>query len=505
VDLPTRLLARNTLFNLLGQGLPLLVALVTIPYVVRGLGPERFGLLSLAWVILGYFTVFDLGLGRATAKYVAELVARGDERGARETLVTAVVCQLATGACGAVLLATGSRALVTRIFRMPPELFAEAQATFGLVGLALPAVLAASSLLGALEARQRFDLANMARVPIATGTYLIPAAAVAAGSGTREIVALVAFWRWGCLLLAGYLNLRLGLTPSRRYLSMQRAGNLLRFGAWVMASGLLVPITVYLDRLLIVRLTSLQALTYYSIPYDLTQKLGLVSAAVAGAAFPAFSAASREGAQELAAHCVRLIVAGLGLPVVLMACYAEPLLTLWAGRDVAAESSLALRLLALASLLNGVGYVPYALVEARGWPRVVTLYHLLELPIYGTVSYLLIRELGINGAALAWLLRMGATIPLFSWLVGRRAGMDAGRWMGEVLGHAKALALQAAVVAPFAWQAQHARTTVSVFAWLVAGSVVVAWLTWSILLDEDARAVVRGALRIGRGRHVVGG
>jgi O-antigen/teichoic acid export membrane protein len=64
------LIARNTLLNLIGLAAPLLVAILTIPYVVHGLGTDRFGLLSLAWVVLGYFTIFDLGLGRATTKYV---------------------------------------------------------------------------------------------------------------------------------------------------------------------------------------------------------------------------------------------------------------------------------------------------------------------------------------------------------------------------------------------------------------------------------------------------
>lgn len=39
-----RLLARNTLLNFIGQAVPLLVGVVTIPFIVRGLGTERFGL-----------------------------------------------------------------------------------------------------------------------------------------------------------------------------------------------------------------------------------------------------------------------------------------------------------------------------------------------------------------------------------------------------------------------------------------------------------------------------
>ena len=60
-----KLLARNTILNVLGYGLPMLVAIFAIPLLVKGLGTERFGILTLAWVIIGYLSLFDLGLGRA--------------------------------------------------------------------------------------------------------------------------------------------------------------------------------------------------------------------------------------------------------------------------------------------------------------------------------------------------------------------------------------------------------------------------------------------------------
>jgi len=62
------LLARNTLLNLVGHLVPLLAGLATIPYVVRGLGNDGFGILSIAWVLLGYFSLPALGLGRESAK-----------------------------------------------------------------------------------------------------------------------------------------------------------------------------------------------------------------------------------------------------------------------------------------------------------------------------------------------------------------------------------------------------------------------------------------------------
>ena len=66
-----RSIAGNTLWNLLGNCFPVVVAVVCLPILKRGLGTERLGIISLAWVVIGYFGLFDLGLSRALSKLVA--------------------------------------------------------------------------------------------------------------------------------------------------------------------------------------------------------------------------------------------------------------------------------------------------------------------------------------------------------------------------------------------------------------------------------------------------
>jgi hypothetical protein len=72
----SRLLARNVGLNALGWLLPMLLALGAIPVLVRTLGTDRFGVLSLVWTLVGYFSLFDLGLGRAVTQLVAERLGR---------------------------------------------------------------------------------------------------------------------------------------------------------------------------------------------------------------------------------------------------------------------------------------------------------------------------------------------------------------------------------------------------------------------------------------------
>src|SRR6476620_19735 len=68
----SHLLARNVFVNIMGQGFPILVAFFSIPSLIHRLGTEKFGVLALAWVVAGYFNLFDLGLGRAIVRTVVQ-------------------------------------------------------------------------------------------------------------------------------------------------------------------------------------------------------------------------------------------------------------------------------------------------------------------------------------------------------------------------------------------------------------------------------------------------
>ena len=67
-----RLLAGNAGWNLFGTCAPALVAVFCFPVLKRELGASGLGVITLAWAVIGYFGLFDLGLSRALTKLVAE-------------------------------------------------------------------------------------------------------------------------------------------------------------------------------------------------------------------------------------------------------------------------------------------------------------------------------------------------------------------------------------------------------------------------------------------------
>src|SRR2546425_8810270 len=88
---------RNASLNSLGQAVSLVVGLASLPLLVRGLGPQRFALLSLALLILGSTSLLDIGLGRATTKLLSEARHRGTEADAGGTFWTSLALHAGFG------------------------------------------------------------------------------------------------------------------------------------------------------------------------------------------------------------------------------------------------------------------------------------------------------------------------------------------------------------------------------------------------------------------------
>ena len=127
-----RLLARNTLWNLVGSGAPLAVAVFCIPILIRGLGKERFGVLTLAWALIGYASLFDLGLGRALTQLVARKLGAGEEREIPSLAWTSLLLMLLLGFAGTGVVLLISPWLAGRALNIPAVLQGETLQSFRL-------------------------------------------------------------------------------------------------------------------------------------------------------------------------------------------------------------------------------------------------------------------------------------------------------------------------------------------------------------------------------------
>ena len=422
-------LLRGVGWNQLGQLLPVLAALVLVPSLIRALGMDRFGILSLAWMLIGYFTLFDLGVSGALTRLVAERLATRREDEVPALVWTALGVTTVMGLVGAGLIAGSAPWIVGRALRIPVALQPEALRLTWVLAAALPIVTGTAALAGVLSAQHRFGVLNAIRVPMGILTYLAPLLVLRVMPGLVAVALALALVRvlGGLAHLAACLvstpGLGAGIVTRRALL-----GPILSLGGWMTVTAVVGPMMVYFDRFLIGGSLSMAQVAYYTTPYDLISRLGILTMPIVSVVFPAFAASfdvDRPRAGRLFDWSVRAVASLIFPATLVLAVFAREALTLWLGPEFAAHSHTVLRLLAIGMYVNCIAQVALALLQGSGRPDFGARVHLIELPFYLLALWLLIGGHGIQGVAVAWLARAGVDAFVLIVMARRRLGEEA--------------------------------------------------------------------------------
>jgi O-antigen/teichoic acid export membrane protein len=403
-----RLIAKNSIFNLVGQVLPMLVGLLTIPYIVRGLGTEQYGIFSIATMLLGYFSIFDLGLSRATVKFVAENLSPERVHKVPELVWTSLSLLVAIGTLGGILAAIFVPVSVTHFFKMPPSLAGEARIALFVLCASMPIMLGNDALRGVLEASQRFDLVNCVKVPASVLFYLVAALVIPFGVHVAGIVSLLVLIRLISALC--YLNFCFRVIPGLRSnprVSRASLRPLATFGGWIMVSNVTAPVFAYLERFMIASLLSVGMLTFYAAPYELVSKLLIFPMSIVPSLFPYFSfhgEKKRSEVSDITSRTIKYLFVVLTPPAAVFVFFARDIMNLWLGSPFASNSTVVLQLVTITFFINAFAIVPFTSVQALGRPELKAILDLVTIPVYIGVAWFLMRHAGIDGAALAKLL-----------------------------------------------------------------------------------------------------
>ena len=423
---PLRAALRNAVINVAGAIIPLLLALVTVPWIIGGYGLDRYGVLAIALVLLAYFNVFDLGIGRATTRFLAE-ASGSTTRREGAIFWSALLLNLVLGLVGGLALAALVPWLASGILRVPADLAHEARVALYGVALLIPIAILGASVTAAFEAYHRFDLANLLQLPASILTQLLPLIALRWTHNIGIVVLALAGVR--LVLLGIALLVALRAFPALRGgsgIDAIEARRLLGFGGWLTVTNIVGPLMVNADRLLIGAVLGMAAVAYYSTPSDIVFRLLVLPAALMRVAFPIVGAATPESARQLWGSMVRVMSAltlALGMVALPLLVLGPLLLHYWLGAEFAREAGSVLQILAIAMLVNGLAQVPYTWVQGYGRPDLTAKLHLAELVAYIPLLWVLLRVFGIVGAAVAWTLR----VAIDSAVLYRMAQHSAGR------------------------------------------------------------------------------
>lgn len=393
-------LKRNTLWNLAGAAAPLLVALFTIPYLLRVLGAEGFGVLTLVWALIGYFSLFDFGVGRALTYELGRRSSAGlSELAPYVRAGIALTC--ATGVLGAAVVIVLAKPLSGIWLNIGSDWKSDALLAFLIAAVGIIPTTITSGLRGALEGINRFSASNINRIVLGSLMFALPAWSVFFHGGHLWVATLYMVIARILLMLAVLYQLRqYMLSPTR--LERGHLAALLNYGAWITVTGIVGPLMVFGDRFFVSAAVGAQLLPQYAIPQEGLQRLLLIPAAICGALLPQLASLPRDHVAAAYRQNFRRVAWGMFGICCAVALLSYPGLSIWISPEFARSALTVTLVLTVGIWFNAMTLVPYTVIHALGQPKITAIFHIIELILYVILLWILTRLFGLVGAAMAW-------------------------------------------------------------------------------------------------------
>jgi O-antigen/teichoic acid export membrane protein len=406
---------RDVSWNIAGTVIMVLATLIAVPLFLRFYGADRYGVLVTVWALLGYFSLFDFGMGPAVVRALSS-AGSDDDRSTARVFWTALLMNFSVGMCVALLVF-----LLSLIFgpAAKTDLQREIVRATPWFALMVPISLVYPILIGALDARRLFRLANVNQalgslwfqflplVLVFVTTADLQTAALGSLAG-RTLSALILLWLCFAKLHVGRPQFDRGSVRS-----------LTSFGGWMAVSSSASVLLDTVDRFVVSYFMGASAAAWYAIAYTTVSRVRSLPQAVTRALFPRV-ASDPVGSRESLFKCVRILslilVPGICAAMVL----ADPLLRAWLGAEAAAQVTPLTYVMLLGIFMNCLAPIPMGALQAGGHPNKVAFIHLLQIPPFLAVMILATMHFGVLGAAVMW----SARVTLDAALMFRAAGMQ---------------------------------------------------------------------------------
>lgn len=402
-------IAKNSFFNIAGYIIPGILSIPILGYMARELGIEEFGLFTIILALVGYASIFDVGITRSVIREIA--IFKNNEEEVLKIISTSALLVLILGVAAGVLIIVFS-SIISELLKVSSYAVENFQYSLMLLSLSIPLFLLTQIWCSLLEGREEFLKLNIFKTISSTLVVLLPAIGLMLDSSLLSAVI--------GLLISRVISIILVLWFCKEYIVKLKFHKdtfkrLINFGGWIAVSNIISPIMSYFDRFILANKVGSNVVGFYTGPSEAISRIGIFPNAIARTIFPMLSDKEADNKQikKISYLLVFLSIVPFGI---IAAYFAENILDLWLGSQFALKSTLIFQVLVLGLIFNSIAQVPFTSIQAQGGSKVTAILHLFEVIPYVLLLLYLIQYYGLLGAAWAWTIRMFVDMGLLIFL-----------------------------------------------------------------------------------------
>lgn len=408
--------AKNLSYNYLGTLALSVMGFITTPYLIGALGVDAFGALALLSTLSGYASLFDLGVGTAGLKLVAERSIESEIHAVNDLYANIVATYLILSA---VVLSAGLAILpfLTMAFKIPDYLSHDFVTAYTISLVLVFISFSGASFSGILQGLHDFKALNQVLV---VQSACLTVGGLIVALVTHSVVAVIA---WQAVVVLGVwiykavLLHRKGLRFRPRRVNRVTVREILNFGTGAFVVNVASKIIFETDGITVGAFAGTSAVAAYQValnPATALRRLGdQLNIVMLGASSRLHAQGLRRELQDLYISAIKYSAVIMLPPAICATFLAKDLLRTWVGQEFEG-ASLALIVLTWAIVtVNIQGPAAEVLLTLR---KQRTLAFVLSMEAIANVvlSVFLLGRLGITGVALGTLLPTLLTAVIYT-------------------------------------------------------------------------------------------
>lgn len=395
-------LIKNSIYNLLGFIVPTILAIPALGLLARQLGTENFGVFTLIFALIGYASIFDVGITRSVIREIA--MYRGNIAEQHRIMSTASTIIFLLGIIIAFILICGTSS-VTSLLNVTKDNIVEVNLAIKVLALIIPVFLLNQVWLSYLEGEEQFANINLQKCISSSLLAILPPVFCLYHSSLVFAVAGLALARFFSLIVTFIVSRHIILTLNIKIYKPTLI-RLISFGGWMAISNIISPMMVYFDRFIISHIMGASKVAFYTAPSEGVTRLINIPYALSRALFPRLSNVTDISEKKKLRRLSYILISLVCIPLMVIGIlFAKLILTTWMGPEYSGVAVTVMQVLMIGFYFNSIAQIPFSTLQAEGRSKTTAMIHIVEVIPYLILLIWFTHHMGVIGTAIAWSIR----------------------------------------------------------------------------------------------------
>lgn len=413
-------IVKNTLYNIVSYGYSAIVGFFLVPFVIKKLGLNRYGIWSLITMITGYFSLIDFGIGQSFERYIAEYKAKNEIENLNYVINSGLLIYLFLFFI-LIPLSIFSQNFLIKILKIPEELHSEAKFIFKWAIIYIGISNIFGLFYSCIRGFQRMDITGKITIFLTTLHAIGVILFLNKGWGVKGLM-VNNFFVYSCGGLI-YLVMVYKIFPEIRLNFLLFEKSILKrmgkFGIKRWVTSIEEVITYQTDKFFISRFLNIALVGIYQIGYTIPEKMAnmirLLNSAVVPASAELKALNDREKLIKLHIYGLKYI-STVAFPLMFFTITTAPLIiNVWVGPGYE-KAVVVLRLFCLIFLISLLSSNLTAILVGIEKPEYQMYYSIYQSLLNLLLTFYLIKKIGFIGVIIATFISVSLGNIYLQWI-----------------------------------------------------------------------------------------